>query len=177
MIKKWDKFGLSQRSHFLLNLFNTIPTLCTISVDFLFAMSFPNAFPLTVSADTNALNMNCISNGIFNSDDIFMAINALIDPLSTPQMSPITSAHIFATFGAFFISFIESFEPWTFFVALAWNSSMFATVTATPIISNTIPIPITNTNITAPIIPTTFFHVEFFLGFICLFSYLIKSVI
>ena len=62
-------------------------------------------------------------------------------------MSPITSAHMFATLGAFFISLIESFEPFTFFVAFAWNSCSFATVTATPIISNIIPIAITKINI------------------------------
>ena len=60
-----------------------------------------------------------MSKGNFISFAIFKEINALIEPLSTPQMSPITSAHIFATLGAFFINFIESFDPFTFFVAFA----------------------------------------------------------
>ena len=119
--------------YFLLNLFKTIPTLCTISVDFLLAISLPKALPLTVKADTKALKTNWILNGKFIWVEIFIEINALIEPLKTPHMSPITSAHIFATLGAFFINFIESFDPFTFLVAFAWNSSSFATVTATPV--------------------------------------------
>ena len=124
-----------------------MPTACTIFVEFLFAISFPIAFPPTVNADTNALNKNCMLKLIPNCSVIFTAIRALIAPLSTPHMSPITSAHMLATFDAFLISLIESFEPFTFFVAFAWNSSSFATVTATPIMSNTIPTPITNIKI------------------------------
>ena len=60
-------------------------------------------------------------------------------PLNTPQISPITSAQIFATFGAFLINCIDALEPFTFLVAFAWNSFSFATVTATPTISKNIP--------------------------------------
>ena len=63
--------------------------------------------------------MYCISNGNLISLPIFIAIKAPIAPLNTPHISPITSAQIFATLGAFFISFIESFDPSTFLVALA----------------------------------------------------------
>jgi len=130
-----------------LNLFKIIPTAWTILVELLLATPFPKAFPPTVNAATNALNKNCILKFNPNWSVIFIAIKALIAPLNTPQMSPITSAQILATLGAFLISFIESFEPFTFFVAFAWNSSSLATVTATPIISKNIPIPITNINI------------------------------
>ena len=62
-------------------------------------------------------------------------------------MSPITSAHILATFDAFFISFRDDFAPFAFLVAFAWKSPSSATVTATPITSKIIPIKITAINI------------------------------
>ena len=132
---------------FRLTLFNTIPTVWTIFVEFLFATPFPNAFPPTVNAATKALNINCKSKFNPNCSVIFIDINALIAPLNTPHISPTTSAHIFATFGAFLINLIELFDPFTFLVAFAWNSFSSATVTATPIISNPIPTNITNSKI------------------------------
>ena len=131
---------------FFWNLLNTEPTTCTIGVVLLFAISFPIAFPPTVKAATTALNKNCILKENPKLSVIFIAISALIAPLNTPHISPITSAQILATLGAFFISCIDVFAPLTFFVAFAWNSSSFATVTATPTISNKIPTNITNTN-------------------------------
>ena len=128
---------------FIENLFITIPTPWTIFVELLLAIFFPIAFPPTVKAETTALSTNCKLKFIPNCSVIFTAINALIAPLNTPQISPITSAQIFDTLGAFLINFIESLEPSTFLVALAWNSFSLATVTATPIISNIIPIKIT----------------------------------
>ena len=77
----------------------------------------------------------------------FKAIIVPIAPLITPQISPITSAHIFATFDAFFIRLSDDFAPSAFFVAFAWKCSSFATVTATPIISNKIPKNTTKINI------------------------------
>ena len=79
---------------------------------------------------------------------IFIEIIALIAPLTTPQISPITSAHIFATLDAFFIKLKEDFAPSAFLVAFAWKSSSGATVTAIPTISNIIPIKTTIINIT-----------------------------
>ena len=112
-----------------------------------FAIPFPIAFPPTVRDATIALIINCMlnSNPIFSV--IFKAIIALIAPLNTPHISPITSAHIFATLLEFLISFKEVFAPTIFLLACAWNPSSLATVTATPIISNTIPIKITITRI------------------------------
>ena len=113
----------------------------------LLATPFPNAFPPTVKAATVALRINCILKDNPNCSVIFIAIKALIAPLKTPHISPITSAQIFATLGAFLINFIEAFEPSIFLLALAWNSCSLATVTATPIISKNIPIPITKISI------------------------------
>lgn len=138
---------LSSIDHYLKNLFSPFPTICTISVDLLFAIFFPNAFPPTVIADTKAESKNCKSIFSPNCDVILTAISALIAPLNTPHISPTTSAHIFATFGAFLINLIELFDPFTFLVAFAWNSFSSATVTATPIISNPIPTNITNSKI------------------------------
>ena len=81
------------------------------------AIFFPIAFPPTVKAETTALSTNCKLKFIPNCSVIFTAINALIAPLNTPQISPITSAQIFDTLGAFLINFIESLEPSTFLVA------------------------------------------------------------
>ena len=77
---------------FLLNLFITIPTAWTILVDFSFATPFPIAFPPTVSAATVALNINCKLKFSPNCSVILTDINALIAPLNTPHISPITSA-------------------------------------------------------------------------------------
>ena len=81
----------------------------------MFAIPFPSAFPPTVKDATTALSINCISKDNPNCSVIFAAIRALIAPLNTPQISPTTSAHMFATLGAFLINLIESFEPFTFF--------------------------------------------------------------
>ena len=83
-------------------------------VELLFATVFPNALPPTVIAETNALNINCVSKLSPNWSVILIEINALIAPLSTPHISPITSAQIFATLGAFLINFIELLDPFTF---------------------------------------------------------------
>ena len=135
-------------NHFLYeNLLIIVPTICTISVDLLFAILFPIAFPLTVIDATNALIINWILLDTLYIFEIFNAIIALIAPLTTPQISPITSAQIFATFDAFFISFNDVFAPFAFLVAFAWKWPSSATVTATPIISKIIPINITAINI------------------------------
>ena len=54
-------------------------------------------------------------------------------PLTTPQMSPITSAQIFATFDAFFISLSDVLAPFAFLVAFAWKCPSSATVTDNPL--------------------------------------------
>lgn len=86
-------------------------------------------------------------NEIPNEAVIFNAIEALIEPLKTPHISPITSAQKFATLAEFLINFTDVLEPAILFDAFAWNSFSSATVTATPIISKNIPINITKNNI------------------------------
>lgn len=105
------------------------------------------ALPDTVSEATNALIKNCMLNEIPNEAVIFNAIEALIEPLKTPHISPITSAQKFATLAEFLINFTDVLEPAILFDAFAWNSFSSATVTATPIISKNIPINITKNNI------------------------------
>ena len=63
-------------------------------------MFFPIAFPPTVKDATNALIKNCASNPKDNFSVILAAIMALIAPLNTPQISPITSEQKLATLGA-----------------------------------------------------------------------------
>ena len=77
------------------------------------------ALPPTVNDATTALIINCKSyvNPIFSV--IFRVTIALIAPLNTPQISPITSAQILATFAEFFISFNDVLAPFAFLVAFA----------------------------------------------------------
>lgn len=63
---------------------NTVPTICTILVEFLCAIPFPIAFPPTVKDATIALIINCKSNVKPNFSVIFIVIKAAIEPLSTP---------------------------------------------------------------------------------------------
>ena len=98
-------------------------------------------------AATNALIRYWIFSLIPKLRDIFIETIALNAPLNTPQISPTTSAHIFATFAEFFIKTNDFLDPSTFLVAFAWNSFSSATVTATPIISNIIPTSITKNKI------------------------------
>ena len=70
----------SQKSHFP----SKLPTICTIFVEFLFAIPFPIAFPPTVSDATIALIINCKSKFKLNFSVIFIVISAAIEPLSTP---------------------------------------------------------------------------------------------
>ena len=132
---------------FKCSLLRTTATACTIFVEFFCAIVFPMALPDTVSEATNALIKNCMLNEILNEAVIFNAIEALIEPLKTPHISPITSAQKFATLAEFLINFTDVLEPAILFDAFAWNSFSSATVTATPIISKNIPINITKNNI------------------------------
>lgn len=132
---------------FKCSLLRTTATACTIFVEFFCAIVFPIALPDTVRDATKALIKNCMLNEIPNEAVIFNAIEALIEPLKTPHISPITSAQKFATLAEFLINFTDVLEPAILFDAFAWNSFSSATVTATPIISKNIPINITKNNI------------------------------
>ena len=82
-------------------------TAYIIELHFILANSLPRALPPTVNEATNALIMNWILKASPRLWVIFIVNIALIAPLSTPHMSPITSLQIFETFGAERINFIE----------------------------------------------------------------------
>ena len=82
-------------------------------------MFFPIAFPNTVKEATKALIKNCILKFKVKASVIFIEIKALIAPLKTPQISPITSAQKLETFAEFLINLTEVFAPPTFLEALA----------------------------------------------------------
>ena len=143
--KNWlrNLYFLADYFLFKCNLFKIFATVWTIFVEFVCAMFLPSAFPPTVNEATNALIKNCKLNGNVYIVVIFIETNALMAPLKTPQISPITSAQKLATLAEFRINFTDVFAPVIFLLAFAWNSSSSATVTATPITSKIIPINIT----------------------------------
>ena len=126
-----------------MNLFNILATINIIESLFLIAYFLPIAFPPTVNDDIIEL-VNSVINIVemLNLIDMFIASIAPTEPLTIPQISPITSLHILAIVLEFFISFTASLEPLIFLELFAWNDASFAVNTAVPIISNIIPIPI-----------------------------------
>lgn len=87
-------------------------------VHLVFAKFLPKALPPTVIDATSALIINWMSK--FNPIlcVIFTVNIALIAPLSTPHISPITSLHILETFGADLINFMAVFAPLPFLMPL-----------------------------------------------------------
>ena len=79
-----------------------------------------------------------------NLVDKITAIEALVEPLTIPHISPITSLQKLETFSAFFISFTANLAPLTFLAAMELKVLGSATVILTPMISNNIPNPINN---------------------------------
>ena len=82
-------------------------------VHLVFAKFFPKALPPTVIEATSALIINWMSKLNPMLCVIFTVSMALIAPLSTPHISPITSLHILETFGADLINFMAVFAPYT----------------------------------------------------------------
>ena len=111
---------------------------------FFIAIFLPIAFPPTVREDTIAVKIIAVS-GVSNRDTTKDAVRA---PDTIPHISPITSLQMLLVLLAFFISYIHSLEPFIFFDALAWKVDSSQLSTATPIISNIIPI---NINTIIPI--------------------------
>lgn len=70
------------------------------------------------------------------------------EPLTIPQMSPITSLQMLDTLLLFFNNLRQDDAPFIFFAFIAWNGASLAVIVATPIISNMIPIEITTNKIT-----------------------------
>ena len=83
-----------------------------------FAIFLPIAFPHTVIEATRALIKNCKLKGSDTALLILSEIRALIAPLKTPQISPITSAQKLATLEEFLIYFTEVLEPEILLLAL-----------------------------------------------------------
>ena len=96
------------------------------------------AFPPTVRDDTKAVKRIAVR-GVFLSDS---TREAVMVPETMPQISPTTSLQILLVLFEFFISQMHSFEPCILLEALAWNVFSSQLNTATPIISNNIPISI-----------------------------------
>ena len=106
----------------------------------LIAIFLPIAFPPIVRDEIIEVN---------NKDRIkkfiFSAVLNLVDmaiqqaPDITPQISPITSLQKLDTLSVFCLNFTASFAPLTFLAAIELKTLMLEAVTATPIISNIIP--------------------------------------
>ena len=111
------------------------------------AILFPIALPPIVIDATKAVMIKETNNKLIsNLLDNTMAIDAEVEPLMIPHISPITSLQKLDTFSAFFINFTPNLAPLTFLEAIELKVFSSATVILTPIISNNIPKPI-NTNI------------------------------
>ena len=112
-----------------------------ISSLFNIAYFLPIALPPTVIEDITELIIseeNKIGIGV-----TLVMCNASIaptEPLTIPQISPITSLHILAILLEFFIKDTLSLEPFIFLELLAWKEDSSAVNTAVPIISKKIPI-------------------------------------
>ena len=104
------------------------------------------AFPPIVPAATRPLSIIENTAASINSTlpPICETIKAADVPLMIPHISPITSLNTLDTRPAFFISISELFAPFIFEDAIELNGFSSATVTATPSISNTIPMAIIN---------------------------------
>lgn len=106
------------------------------------AILLPMALPPTVSDETIAVKrMEMI--GVFQSNT---TREAVMLPDTIPQISPITSLQTLLVLLACLISLIHSLEPVIFLEALAWKVASSQLSTATPIISNIIPINIITIN-------------------------------
>ena len=92
--------------------------------------------------------------------DIVAVIVTPADPDMIPHMSPITSLQNDDTLSAFFLNDTAFFAPFIFFELIALSGLSVVDVTATPIISNIIPIVINNISMIIPISRFTFDRVN-----------------
>ena len=96
---------------YFLNLFNILATINIIESLFLIAYFLPIAFPPTVSDDIiELISSVTIIVERLNLVDIFIASIAPTEPLTIPQISPITSLHMLAIVLEFFIKCTASLE-------------------------------------------------------------------
>ena len=106
------------------------------------ARDFPQAFPPTVIPETTADSSSVmkISEPLLLSNSTRAEMTAAAEPEMTPQMSPITSLQNDETRPALRMSRSASYASGTLREAIAWNGTSSAAVTATPMISNRIPV-------------------------------------
>ena len=119
----------------------TFATEKTMEVQERMAKDFPSALPPTVKPATKADIPKLTKFPLVRSKLVIIcaAMVAAAAPETTPQMSPMTSLQIEATRSACRSSIIHSLAPGTFFAAMEWNGLSSAEVTATPMMSNTMP--------------------------------------
>lgn len=106
------------------------------------ASDLPQALPPTVTPETTA-----DSSSVIKISDLLLlristraAMTAAAEPEITPQISPMTSLQNDDTFPALRIRRSASSASGTLREAIAWNGTSSAAVTATPMISNRIPV-------------------------------------
>lgn len=106
------------------------------------------AFPPIVNAAIMAVIISPIQNiSRLYVFDMVAVIVTPAEPDMIPHMSPITSLQNDDTLSAFFLNDTAVFAPFIFFELIAFNGLSVPDVTATPTMSNSIPIPINNSNI------------------------------
>ena len=121
------------------------------------AILLKNAFPPIVNDAVIAVIINPMYSGlIFNLFDREEVIVTPAEPDIIPQISPITSLQKDDTLSAFFLNDTAFLAPFIFFELIACSGSSFVDVTATPIISNIIPMAINSNRIKIPINKFTF---------------------
>ena len=111
-----------------------------MSVLFPMAMLLPRAFPPMVSPITipEMAKLTKMA-GREKSPTSRTATTAMVVPEMIPAMSPTTSLQRLETRLAFFTSRTASFPPGPLRAAMEWKGVSLAAVTATPIMSNTMP--------------------------------------
>lgn len=134
----------------------TLAVIYTILLLFLIAILLQNALPPIVKEAMIAViikpTQKICKLYIF---DIVAVIVTPAEPDIIPHISPITSLQNDDTLSAFFLNDTAFFAPFIFLALIAFNGLSVVEVTATPIISNIIPIAINIINIIIPIINPT----------------------
>lgn len=120
----------------------TFAAVRTTAVLLFMASDLPQALPPTVTPETTADSSNVIkiSDLLLLRISTRAAMTAAAEPEITPQISPMTSLQNDDTFPALRIRRSASSASGTLREAIAWNGTSSAAVTATPMISNRIPV-------------------------------------
>lgn len=124
-------------------------------------MLFEIAFPPIVSEAIVAVTINPTNkmSKLYDSD-IALVIVTPAEPDMIPHISPITSLQKDDTLSAFFLNNTAFLAPFIFLELIAFRGLSVVEVTATPIISNIIPIDMNSIRIIIPITIFTFDNVN-----------------